>query len=324
MYRQPVHTIAVVALPDVVAFDLSTPIEVFGRAVVADGPGYRVIVCGTDPVVTAGPLRIAADHDLGGLVDADTVVVPGCNDPTTPVPEALLDALRAAHARGARVTSICTGAFTLAAAGLLDGRRATTHWMGADTFRAMFPAVDLDPDVLYVDEGRIVTSAGASAGLDMCLYLVARDYGAAVAAHAARLAVAPLHRSGGQAQFIVRNEISARIAGRRTELADVLSWIEAEAHRDLVLREIADFASVSIRTLNRWFQTETGQTPMQWVTGVRVRHAQQLLETTDIGVETIGRRVGFTSATNFRDQFRRLSGVAPRTYRDTFRARLAG
>jgi transcriptional regulator GlxA family with amidase domain len=226
--------------------------------------------------------------------------------------------------RGARVASICSGAFTLAAAGILDGKRATTHWLAAEQFRAAFPAVHLDPDVLYVDEGQVLTSAGASAGLDLCLHIVQRDYGAAVAADAARLAVAPLHRSGGQAQFILRNRAAAKHIAERTELDDVLAWIEQHAHRDLTLRDIAAYAVVSIRTLNRRFQAETGQTPMQWVNGVRVRHAQQLLETTSDGVERIGREVGFCSPANFREQFRRLTGVAPLSYRNTFRGRLAG
>jgi transcriptional regulator GlxA family with amidase domain len=181
-------------------------------------------------------------------------------------------------------------------------------------FRNTFPAVQLDADVLYVDEGQVLTSAGASAGLDLCLHMVARDHGAAVAADAARLAVAPLHRSGGQAQFIMRNR---RAAG--TELPDLLAWIEKNAHRDLSLEDVAAQAATSIRTLNRRFHAETGQTPMQWVNGVRVRHAQELLETTSHGVERIGRDVGFSSPANFREQFRRTAGVAPQSYRNTFR-----
>ena len=319
------HTVAVLALPDTVAFDLSTPVEVFGRTETATGgPCYRVLVCGTDPVVTAGPMRIATDLGLDALLHADTIVVPGRNDVTDPPPPSALDALRAAHARGTRIASICSGAFTLAAAGLLDGKRATTHWVAAEAFRTAFPAVHLDADVLYVDEGQVLTSAGASAGLDLCLHMVARDYGAAVAADAARLAVAPLHRSGGQAQFIVRNRIPAKRIAERTDLDDVLAWIEREAHRELVLDDIAARAAVSVRTLNRRFASETGQTPMQWLTGVRVRHAQQLLETTSIGVERIGREVGFASPANFREQFRRLTGVSPQSYRNTFHERAAG
>lgn len=319
------HTVAVVALPDVIAFDLTTAVEVFGRVVLPSGePGYRVLVCGTEPVLSAGPLRIATDHGIAEVGGADTIIVPGRNDVTVGAADEVLGALKSAYAAGTRIASICSGAFTLAEAGLLDGRRATTHWRAAEEFRAAYPAVDLDPDVLYVDEGQVLTSAGASAGIDLCLHMVASDYGAAVAADAARLAVAPLHRSGGQAQFILRNASPAKHIAERTELDDLLAWIEKEAHRDLTLRDIAGRAAISVRTLNRRFQAETGQTPMQWVTGVRVRHAQQLLESTMHGVEKIGRDVGFSSAANFREQFRRLTGVAPQSYRNTFRDRMAG
>jgi transcriptional regulator GlxA family with amidase domain len=319
------HTVAVLALNDVVAFDLAIPVEVFSRAPLADGTnGYRVLVCGVAPVVAAGPLSIGAPHGLEGLDGADTVVVPGCADVSAGVPGDVVSALQQAYARGARIASICSGAFTLAAAGLLEGRRATTHWVAADLFRSWYPGVHLDPDVLYVDDGQVLTSAGASAGLDLCLHMVQCDYGAAVAAGAARLAVAPLHRSGGQAQFIIRNELPAINIAERTTLDGVLAWIEQNVDRELTLADIARHAAMSIRTLNRRFQAETGQTPMQWVTGVRVRHAQQLLENTADGVEKIGRSVGFTSSANFREQFRRLTGVAPQTYRSTFRDRLAG
>ena len=319
------HTVAVVALRDVIGFDLTTAVEVFSRVVLPSGePGYRVLVCGAAPVVSAGPMRIATDHGIVDLDGADTIVVPGRNDVTAGTSDDVLRALKSAYARGTRIASICSGAFTLAEAGLLDGRRATTHWLAADLFRATYPAVDLDPDVLYVDEGQLLTSAGASAGLDLCLHMVAGDYGAAVAAYAARLAVAPLHRSGGQAQFILRNTAPAKHIAERTELDDVLAWIEQQAHRELTLRDIAGRAAMSVRTLNRRFQAETGQTPMQWLTGVRVRHAQQLLESTAHGVEKIGRDVGFSSPANFREQFRRLAGVAPQSYRNTFRDRLAG
>lgn len=319
------HTVAVLALPDTIAFDLSTAVEVFGRVELPSGErGYRVLVCGTEPVVSAGPMRIATDHGVAELDGADTIIVPGRNDVSVGTAEEVLHALQSAFAAGTRIASICSGAFTLAEAGLLDGKRATTHWVAADLFRVAFPAVNLDPDVLYVDEGQVLTSAGASAGMDLCLHMVARDYGAAVAADAARLAVAPLHRSGGQAQFILRNCLPANHIAARTELDDVLAWIEQQAHRDLTLRDIAHHAAMSVRTLNRRFQAETGQTPMQWVTGVRVRHAQQLLEGTAYGVERIGREVGFSSPANFREQFRRLTGVAPAHYRNTFRDRMAG
>jgi transcriptional regulator GlxA family with amidase domain len=319
------HTVAVLALPDTIVFDLGTPIDAFGRLKLPNGePAYDVRVCSAEPVVSAGKIRIATDHGIDALTRADTIVVPGRYDPAASTPDPVLAALRDAVEAGIRVASICVGAFTLAAAGILDGKRATTHWAAADLFRATYPAVHLDPDVLYVDDGQVLTSAGASAGMDLCLHMIAGDYGASLAADAARLAVAPLHRSGGQAQFILRNQASAKHITECTELDDVLAWIEQEAHRDLSLRDIAARAAVSIRTLNRRFQSETGQTPMQWLTGVRVGHAQQLLESTSYGVERIGREVGFASPANFREQFRRLTGVAPLNYRNTFRDRMAG
>ncbi|MFF2085987.1 GlxA family transcriptional regulator [Nocardia sp. NPDC058176] len=309
------HTIAVVALPDVIAFDLATPIEVFGRARLPDGrPAYRVVVCGSAPTVDAGPLRISTDAGLDELDRADTIIVPGRNQPHLPTPPEVLAALRRAATEGIRIASICVGAFTLAEAGLLDGLRATTHWRAAEALARQYPAVRVDADVLYLDNGAVLTSAGATAGVDLCLHLVRRDHGAAVAADASRIAVAPLHRGGGQSQFIVRNPPTYAT----DSLADVLVWIEENAHRDLSLADLATAAHTSVRTLNRRFHAETGQSPMEWVTGVRIRHAQELLETTEHGVERIARHVGFTSPSSFRVHFRRLLGVTPNDYRATF------
>jgi transcriptional regulator GlxA family with amidase domain len=309
------HSVVVLAEPDVIAFDLAIAIEVFGRVrLSSDAPGYRVRVCGCEPVVTAGPVRIATEFGLDELANADTIVVPGRNDVGAAVREDVAAALKSAYAKGIRIASICTGAFTVAAAGILDGKRATTHWLAAELFSAAYPDVELDPDALYVDEGQVLTSAGASAGLDLCLHMVARDYGSAAAADAARLAVTPLHRTGGQAQFIIRNR---RKCG--TELDDLLAWIAKNAHLPLTLRDIARQASTSERTLNRRFKAETGQTPMQWVNGIRIKHAQELLETTSDSIENVARRAGFVSTANFREQFRRLAGVAPQSYRNAFR-----
>lgn len=319
-YIANMRTVAVLAEPDVIAFDLAIAIETFGRVVLANGePGYRVRVCGAEPVVAAGPIGITTEFGLDELANADTIVVPGRNDVTAGVRDDVVVALKEAYRKGIRIASICSGAFTLAAAGILDGKRATTHWMGADLFAANYPGVRLDADALYVDEGQILTSAGASAGLDLCLHMVVLDYGSAVAADAARMAVTPLHRTGGQAQFIIRNR---REAG--TELDGLLAWIESNARLPLTLNDIAAQASTSVRTLNRSFKRETGQTPMQWVNGVRIRHAQELLEATDDGVESISRRVGFASTANFREQFRRVAGVPPQSYRTTFHEKSNG
>jgi len=312
-----VHTVVVLALDDAIAFDLATPIEVFGRVRLPDGrAGYRVVVAGPEPVVDAGPMRIAVDAGLDAVDRADLVVVPGRNAPLRPTPVAVLDALRSAAARGSRIASICVGAFTLAETGLLDGREATTHWLAAGEFARRHPAVRLDPDVLYTDNGPILTSAGASAGLDLCLHIVKTDYGTAVAADASRLAVAPLQRTGGQAQYILRNRPTYQTA----TLERVLAWIEENAHRGLSLADIAAAAGMSVRTLTRRFTAETGQSPIQWLAGVRIRHAQELLETTDHTVDRIAAQTGFPTTSNFRSQFAATVGVTPGAYRRTFRA----
>lgn len=312
------HTVAVLALPDVIAFDLATPVEIFGHARLPDGrPAYRVVVCGASPTVAAGPIKISTDVGLEALSRADTVVVPGRSRIDVPADDDVVWALSRSFDSGARIASICVGAFTLAQAGLLDGLRATTHWRASDALAASYPRIDVDPSVLYVDSGRILTSAGATAGLDLCLHMVRRDHGTAVAADVSRVAVAPLHRSGGQAQYIVRNPPTYEVAS----LEDTLIWIEENAHRDLVLADIAAAARLSERTLNRRFHAETGQSPMEWLTGVRIRHAQELLETTDQEVERIAASVGFSSPSNFRVHFARLVGTTPRDYRLAFSGR---
>ena len=200
------HTVAVLALDQVIPFDLSTPIEVFTRTRLPDGrPGYQVRVCAERPEVDAGAFTLRAPWGLDGLTGADTIIVPGTADPTAPLSPAVRDALRAAARHGTRIASICSGAFPLAATGLLDGLRATTHWLAAGLLAASHPDIEVDPDVLYVDNGQLLTSAGAAAGLDLCLHMIRRDYGSAVAADAARLSVMPLEREGGQAQFIVHD-----------------------------------------------------------------------------------------------------------------------
>ena len=312
------HQLAVLALDNVVAFDLATPLEVFGRVRLADGSQpYDVRVCAPQPEVSAQAFTVRAQHGLEALETAGTIVLPGCHDATQPVPDEVLTALRTAASRGTRIASICAGAFVLAATGLLDGRRATTHWLGAAQFRAMFPAVELDPGVLYVDEGQFLTSAGAAAGLDLCLHLLRRDHGSAVAAQAARLSVMPLEREGGQAQFIVPEQPPAP---RGSELEPLLRWLDDNAGHDLTLEAIAGRAGMSTRTLNRRFREQTGTTPLQWLHRARIRRAQHLLETTAHPVDRIGSQVGFGSPTAFRDRFKRVVGTSPHSYRRSFRA----
>ncbi|MEV6349546.1 helix-turn-helix domain-containing protein [Actinoplanes sp. NPDC051851] len=310
------HTVAVLALDQVVPFDLATPIEVFGRTRLPDGRApYRVRICAISPTVDAGSFTLRAPYGLDGLLDADTIVLPGCADVTATVPGEVVDTLRRAYAKGSRLASICSGAFILAATGLLDGRRATTHWMATGALAARYPEIDVDPDVLYVDNGRLLTSAGAAAGLDLCLHLIRRDHGSAVAADAARLSVMPLEREGGQAQFIVHDQPPTP---RGSLLEPVLTWMQENAVRDLSLEDIAARAGMSTRTLNRRFREQTGTTPLQWLHRNRIRQAQYLLESTDHSVDRIASQVGFGSPTAFRDRFKRVVGTSPQGYRSAF------
>ncbi|MGW1705329.1 GlxA family transcriptional regulator [Streptomyces sp. NPDC002206] len=310
------HTVAVLALDQVIPFDLSTPIEVFARTRLPDGrPGYQVRVCAEQPEIDAGAFSLRAPWGLDGLKGADTIIVPGTADPAAPLTSAVRDALRAAAKDGTRIASICSGAFPLAATGLLDGLRATTHWIAAGLLAAAHPDIEVDPDVLYVDNGQILTSAGAAAGLDLCLHMIRGDYGSAVAADAARLSVVPLEREGGQAQFIVHDHIPTP---RGSALEPLLTWLQDNLSRDLALADIAAQAGISTRTLIRRFREQTGVTPLQWLHRARIRQAQHLLETTRHSVERIGAQVGFGSPTAFRDRFRRTTGVSPHTYRRSF------
>lgn len=310
------HTVAVLALDGVIAFDLSTPLEVFARTRLPDGRApYRVRVCAPADEVDAGAFTLRAPFGLEALAEADTIILPGCADPTVPVPPEVLDALRAAAARGTRVASICAGAFVLAATGLLDGLRATTHWLGAAGLAALHPEVEVDPDVLYVDNGQFLTSAGAAAGLDLCLHMIRRDHGSAVAADAARLSVMPLEREGGQAQFIVHDQPPNPDGAT---LEPLLRWMEENAGRELTVGDIAAHAGLSTRTLNRRFREQTATTPVQWLHRARVRQAQYLLETTAYSVDRIATQVGFGSPTAFRDRFKRQVGTSPHAYRRAF------
>ncbi|MFD9483917.1 GlxA family transcriptional regulator [Streptomyces sp. NPDC059991] len=310
------HTVAVLALDGVIPFDLSTPIEVFQRTRLPDGrSAYRVQVCAPVEEVDAGAFTLRAPWRLDALAGADTIVLPGCADPAAPVPDDVLDALRQAAARGARIASICTGAFVLAATGLLDGHRATTHWAAAALLAERHPAVDVDPAVLYVDNGQLLTSAGAAAGLDLCLHMIRRDLGSAVAADAARLSVMPLEREGGQAQFIVTEHPPAP---RGSTMEPLLRWMEENAGDELTLDDLAARAGMSARTLHRRFREQTGTSPLQWLHRARIRRAQHLLETTAHPVDRIALQVGFGSPTAFRDRFKRLIGTSPHAYRRSF------
>jgi transcriptional regulator GlxA family with amidase domain len=251
---------------------------------------------------------------LSSVSRADTVIIPGIDDLDRPVSPALRTSIRRAVARGARVASICTGAFVLASTGALDGLRATTHWLMAPELARRQPRVAVDADVLYIDNGQILTSAGAAAGLDLCLHLVRRDLGAEVAAGTARAVVMPLERAGGQAQFIAYEPPSET----GTPIGKLLEWVERHLADDLSLPVLARRAGMSTRTLSRRFHEQVGETPAAWIARARVARAQGLLETTDRSVEDIAARVGFQSSTVLRDHFSRRLGTTPRAYRVSF------
>jgi len=307
------HHVTVLALPDVVAFDLSTPAQVFGNE-----PGRYVFgVCGprAGRVATTTGFAIDVPHGLEALAQADTVIVPGLRPADWPPPAVVLDALRDAHARGARVASICTGAFVLAHAGLLDGRRATTHWAHAEQLAEGYPAVTVDPGVLYVDEGDVLTSAGVAAGIDLCLHLLRRDHGAEVANAAARRIVVAPHRDGGQAQFV---DTPLPPAGERG-LGPTRAWAVQRLREPLTVAAMARHAACSERTFARRFRAETGTTPLQWLLRQRVLHARRLLEATDLPVEDVAGHAGFGTAASLRSHFRRATATTPVAYRRSFR-----
>ncbi len=302
------------AFDGVVLGDLAGPVELFGRARDDAGrPYYQVKICSEAPEVETEHARLVVPWRLASLSGADTVIVPGVDAADRPIPGPVIRAIRRAAGRGACVASICTGAFVLAAAGLLDGHRATTHWMAAAELARRYPRVEVDSNVLYVDNGPVLTSAGASAGLDLCLHLVRRDFGARVAANAARAAVMPLERAGGQAQFIVHAPPTSD-----GSIQPLLGWIERNLDRELTIPAIARRASMSVRTLARRFREQTGTTPAQWVTTARVRRAQRLLETTALAVEEVASQAGFGSAAVLRERFGRAVGTSPNAYRRAF------
>ena len=313
------YIVAVLALDGVIAFDLGIACEVFARVRLSDGtPAYGVRLCGERGGVRTSAFDLRVPGRLREIAAADTVIVPGIEDLDAPIAPQVIASLQAAWHGGARVVSICTGAFVLGAAGLLDGRRATTPWIATDDLARRHPQAIVEPDVLYVDEGRLVTSAGALAGLDMCLHLVGRDHGQAAAAHAARLAVAPLNRDGGQAQFIRHAP-----AGSQSSLAVTLDWMLASLEQPLDVAAMAARAGMSERTFARRFHQQTATTPLQWLLKARVRRAQELLEDPSMTVDEVAARSGFESPVTFRARFQRIVGLSPGAYRRRFRAKAA-
>jgi transcriptional regulator GlxA family with amidase domain len=285
-------------------------------------PWYRYSTCSPEPgEIRLGAMRVTVERGLQALSRADTVLVPGWRDVNVPIEPALIEALRRAYRRGARMVSFCTGAFVLAEAGILDGRAATTHWADAPQFQARFPAVRLDPAVLYVDDGQVLTSAGAAASIDLSLHLIRNDFGAEAANTVARQQVVPPHRRGGQAQY-VRTPIAAA-PDSADPLAHTLDWALTQLHRPLSVTQLAARAAVSPRHFTRLFVDRTGTTPHQWLITQRLALAQRLLETTDQGVDQIAATTGFGTATSLRQNFRRVLITNPIAYRRTFRERTA-
>ncbi|MGB9378220.1 MAG: helix-turn-helix domain-containing protein [Mycobacteriales bacterium] len=301
------------------AFGLGVACEVFGYDRSAEGlPAYDFAICALQagPVRTDAALVVQAEHGIERLDQADLILIPSWENFDVWPPEPLLAAVRAATARGATVVSHCSGAFVLAAAGLLDGKRATTHWQHAAALAARFPKVCIDPGVLYVDEGRILTSAGTAAGIDLCLYLVRREHGARVANAIARRMVVPAHRDGGQAQYV---EAPMPDIDDTSHLIAILDWARAHLDDDLTVESLAARALTSPRSFARHFRTATGTTPHAWVLSQRMSRAEELLEDGNLPVEEVARRSGFGTTAAMRLQFARRRGVPPRSYRRNFR-----
>ncbi|MFI7440485.1 GlxA family transcriptional regulator [Nonomuraea indica] len=312
------HRVAVLVLDQFSPLDLGVPGQVFWAAETPSGEKlYEVVTCspGRQPVRCSAGYTVLPDHDLDVLDTADTVLVPGVHAGPPVTDGTLPGPVRETLLGRPRVMSICTGAFVLAAAGLLDDRPATTHWRDAARFATLFPRVRLDPSVLFIDDGDVLTSAGVAAGLDLCLHVIRRDHGSEVANRTARRCVMPPWRDGGQAQYIERPLPDP--AGSST--APTRAWMLSHLDAPLDLGALAGHARMSVRTFTRRFREETGVSPARWLTRQRVEHARHLLETTDLGVEEVARRAGFGTAVSLRQHLHAAVGVAPLAYRHTFR-----
>jgi len=310
------HRVVALCLDGLVAFDLTAPAQAFQLAAKPGGePLYEFSTCSPDggPVRTTSGFSVTPTADLRALRRAQTIVVPGYAAIFDPPPAEALDALRAAASRGARLISICTGAYGLAHAGALDGRRATTHWAWAEELARRFPAVDVDPDALFVDEGEVLTSAGLSAGIDLSLHVIRRDFDAEVGERVARHMVAPPHRDGGQAQFF-----KPELPSPAGSLEPTRRWAAERLDEPLDVAAMSRHAGVSPRTFARRFRAETGTTPLHWLLAQRVLEARRLLEATDLPVEEVAWRVGFGTAASLRDHFRRATATTPTAYRRSF------
>ena len=309
--------VATIVFDELCIFEYGIAVEVFGLPRPEFGPDwYRFVTVAAEP----GPLRatgglvVQADAGLERLEEASLIIVPGWKDSEIPPPPALIEALRSAHVRGARLMSICSGVFVLAATGLLDGRRVTTHWRYAEMLRTRWPGLRFDPDVLYVDEGEILTSAGSAAGLDLALHLVRRDYGPDIANRVARRLVLPAHRNGGQRQYVER-PVPARAGAR---LSDLLHEMRARLDHPFTVPELARLAAMSERTFIRRFIDTTGETPSAWLATIRLDRARELLEEGKLPIDEVARLSGFGSTPTLRHHFRQKLGTSPTEYRERF------
>lgn len=325
MARRRRHTVAAVIADGVAPFELAVGCEVFGidRSELVD-PWYRFLVCASTPGPTRSSVGFTIDtpYGLEEVRRADTVIIPAWGaSGDMEVPADLIEALCTAHKRGARLLSVCSGAFVLAATGLLDGRRATTHWMYTDLLAERHPGIEVDPKELYVDEGDVMTSAGTAAGIDLCLHVVRLDHGAEVANAVARRMVVPPHRDGGQAQFV---EAPVALSAGDDPLATTLGWMLEHLDQPLSVEVLAERSHMSPRHFARRFRAVTGTTPHQWLLGQRVLLASRLLETTDDSIELVAYRCGMGTAASLRTHFQRAVGTSPQAYRRTFRQAEAG
>ncbi|MBO4256594.1 GlxA family transcriptional regulator [Streptomyces griseorubiginosus] len=309
------HRIAVIAPSPVSMFNLAIPEMLFGKVEVAGRPGYDVVICAAEPgpVPTGGGLDLFVPHGLEAVREADTVVVAGTGAPYEPDAR-IVAAVREAADAGKRIASLCTGAFQLAAAGLLHGRRATTYWAHAEELRRRYPQVDLQPDVLYVQDGPYVTASGYAAGIDLCLHVIRTDYGAAVANEVARRALVAPVRPGGQTQF-TQTPLPPE---RGTACADTRGWAMRNLDKPLTLTDLARHAGVSVRTLTRRFHAESGVSPLQWLLHQRIERAKELLETTTLPMDTVARSCGLGTADSLRTHLTRRTGLTPTAYRAQF------
>lgn len=307
--------VAVLVYDGLCTFEYGIAVEMFGIARPELETWYRFASCAVDrgPMRAAGGLRVQAGMGIEGLAKAGTIIVPGWRGAEAAPPPVLLEALRAAHRRGARLLSFCSGVFVLAAAGLLDDRAATTHWRYVETLAARYPRIRLQPDVLYVDEGNVMTSAGSAAAIDLSLHLIRRDYGPRIANQVARRAVVPTHRDGGQAQFI-----PAPLPEQGAALGKLLEWMRRHLQQPLTIAELAERARMSERTFLRRFEEATGHSPKQWLVHERLSRARELLEGSELAVEQVADRCGFGSADTLRHHFRRALKLSPARYRERF------